>query len=88
MLILMLGFSIILVSDVVTLPLVALEGVHWARDGAKFTCKVHRCNVTYIAKYNLVWHLWVWQNVIMELGKPRHQDHVDMDAQVLNNPLI
>ncbi len=54
MLILMLGFSIILVSDVVTPPLVALEGVHWARDGAKFTCKVHRCNVTYIAKYNLV----------------------------------
>ncbi len=43
---------VILVLDVVALPLVALEGVHWPRDGAKFVYKVHGCNVTYIAKYN------------------------------------
>jgi hypothetical protein len=46
-----------LVSNVVVHPLVALEGVHWARDGAKFACKVHGCNVTYTAKYNLIQHL-------------------------------
>jgi len=48
---------IILVSDVVFHPPIVLEGVHWAKDGAKFACKIHRCNVTYITKYNLVWHL-------------------------------
>jgi len=98
MLILMLGFFVILVSDVVAPPLVALEGVHSARDGAKFTCKVHGCNVTYIAKYNLVWHLQIWQNVIMELGKFRHpsiweeaskhQDHVVMNANLWSGFVI
>jgi hypothetical protein len=43
---------VILVLDVVALLLVALEGVHWPRDGAKFVYKVRGCNVTYIAKYN------------------------------------
>jgi hypothetical protein len=62
------------------------------RDGAKFTCKVHGCNVTDIAKYNLVQHLQMWHNVIMELGKLghpsiweddlRHQDHLAMNAWV------
>jgi hypothetical protein len=45
---------VILVSNVVAPHLVPLEGVHWARDGAKFASKVHGCDVTYIAKYNLV----------------------------------
>ncbi len=58
MLILMLGFFVILVSNVVALPLVARphvnSHVHWARDDAKFTCKVHGCNVTNIGKYSLV----------------------------------
>jgi hypothetical protein len=31
---------IFLVSNVVTLPPIAIEGVHWARDGPKFVCKV------------------------------------------------
>jgi hypothetical protein len=94
----MLGFFIILVSNVVALPLIALEGVHWARDGVKFPCKVHGCTMIYIGKYNLVWHLRVWKNVTMEsnkLGCPsiweealRHQNHVVMNAQVLSNPLI
>jgi hypothetical protein len=35
---------VILVSDVVVHPLITLEGVHWAKDGAKFACKVHGCN--------------------------------------------
>jgi hypothetical protein len=48
---------VILVSDAITLHLVALGGVHWAKDGAKFAFKVHGCNVTYIANYNLVRHL-------------------------------
>jgi hypothetical protein len=48
---------VILVSNVVVLPLVGLEGVHWARDDAKFVHKVHGCNVIFIVKYNLVWHL-------------------------------
>jgi hypothetical protein len=48
---------VILVLNVVAFPLVALEGLHWPRDGAKFVHKVHGCNVTYIAKYNLIQHL-------------------------------
>jgi hypothetical protein len=47
---------VILVSNVVVQSLVALEGVHWARDGAKFACKVYGFRVTYTTKYNLVWH--------------------------------
>jgi len=40
--------------DVVALLLIAIEGVHWARDGPKFVCRVDRCNASYITKYNLV----------------------------------
>ncbi len=77
--------------------MVALEGVHWAKDGAKFASKVHGCNVTYVTKYNLVWHLQIRHNVIMEPSKlehpstwkegPKHKNHVAMNAWVLNNPL-
>jgi hypothetical protein len=35
---------VILVSNVVVHPPITLEGVHWAKDGAKFACKVHGCN--------------------------------------------
>jgi hypothetical protein len=45
-----------LVSEAVAPPLVALKGVHWARDGTKFVCRVDGCNMT--TKYNLVCHLW------------------------------
>ncbi len=31
---------VFLVSNVVTLPPIAIEGVHWARDGPKFVYKV------------------------------------------------
>ncbi len=89
---------VILVLDVVALPLVALEGVHWLRDGAKYVYKVHGCNVTNIAKYNLIQHLQMWYNVIMELSKFEHpstweeglkrQDHTTMNVQVLNNLLV
>jgi hypothetical protein len=93
-----------LVSDVVAPPPIA-EGVtidvvaplataikcfHWAKDGPKFVCKVDGCNASYIAKYNLVQHLWTCHNVTMELGKlehpftweqgPRVQDLVAMNA--------
>jgi hypothetical protein len=86
-----------LVSNVVAPHLVALEDVHWARDGAKFAFKVHGCNVTYIAKYNLVQHLQMQHNAIIEPSKlkcpstreegPKHQDHATMNAWVLNNLL-
>ncbi len=84
-----------LVSEAVARPPVALEGVHWARDGTKFVCWVDGCNMT--TKYNLVCHLWAHHNVIMELGNTAcpstweegltHQDHAIMNARVLSNPL-
>jgi len=61
----------VLISDVVALPLVAIEGVHWARDGPKFSCRGDGCNASYMAKYNLVWHSQTHHNVTMELGNPR-----------------
>jgi hypothetical protein len=48
---------IFLVSDVVAPPLVVIEGVHWAKDGPKFVCRVNRCDASYTSKYNLVQHL-------------------------------
>jgi hypothetical protein len=50
----------------VVLPLVVVEG--WAKDGPKFAYRVNGCDVFYITKYNLVQHLRVRHNVIMELG--------------------
>ncbi len=52
-----------LVSNVVAFPPIAIEGVHWARDGPKFVCRVDGCNASYIAKYNLV--------LTMEPSKPK-----------------
>jgi len=54
---------------VIAPPLVVLEGVHWARDGPKFSYMVDGCNASYIAKYNLIWCLWAWHNVVMESSK-------------------
>ncbi len=81
----------------VALPLVAIESVHWAKDGPNFSCNIDGCATSYMAKYNSVWHLQVHHNVTMELGKPgcpssheqglRVQDHIIMIAWVLNNPL-
>jgi hypothetical protein len=56
---------------VVDPPLVAIEGVHWARDGPKFACRVDGCDASYTAKYNLVWHLRACHNVVMESSKPK-----------------
>ncbi len=36
--------------DVVALLPVAIEGVHWARDGPKFVCKVDGCDASYTTK--------------------------------------
>ncbi len=55
----------------VTPPPVAIEGVHWAKDGPKFACSIDGCDASSIVKYNLVCHLQVCHNVTMELGKPR-----------------
>ncbi len=73
MLIIALGFLFLffLVSDVVAPPLVTIEGVHRAKDGPKFACKVNGCNASYTTKYNLVWHLRAHNNVTMEPSKPR-----------------
>jgi hypothetical protein len=59
MLILTLGllFIIILVSNAIAPPPVSIEGVHWARDGTKWACRVGGCDASYITKYNLVQHL-------------------------------
>ncbi len=67
--------------NVVVLRLIAIEGIHWARDGPKFVCEVDWCDVSYIAKYNLVQHLWAHHNVA------RFQDHATMNAKVLSNLL-
>jgi hypothetical protein len=82
---------------VVAFLLVAIKGVHWARDGPKFVCRVDGCNASYIAKYNLVQHLQARHNVTMELNMPRcpftweegprHQKHTTMNVWVLSNPL-
>jgi hypothetical protein len=82
---------------VVALLLVAIEGVHWAKDGPKFTCIIDGCDASYMTKYNLVRHLRACHNVTMELGKPRcpftweeglrAQDDATMNVRVLNNPL-
>ncbi len=78
-------------------PLVAIGGVHWARDGPKFVYMVDGCDASYTAKYNLVWHLQALNNVTMRPSKPIRpftrkqglniQDHVIMNARVLNSPL-
>ncbi len=96
MLILTLSF-LFFVLDVVALPWVALEGVHFAREVSKFACRVDGCDMAYIIKYNLVCHLHVHHNVIMEPSKPkcpftweegpRHQNHMAMNARVLSSPL-
>jgi hypothetical protein len=82
---------------VVALPLVAIKGVHWARDGPKFAYKVDGCDASYTTKYNLVQHLRTCHNVVVELGKlehpstreegPKVQDHMAMNAHVLINLL-
>jgi hypothetical protein len=89
---------VFLVSNVVALLQVAIEGVYWARDGPKFVCKIDGCGASYTTKYNLVQHLQTCHNVTMELGKLGHpstrkqglrvQNHATMNAHVLNNPLI
>jgi hypothetical protein len=85
------------ISNMVAPPPITIEGVHWARDGPKFVCKVDKCNASYTSKYNLVWHLWACHNVTLESSKSRHpsiwedgsrhQDCVAMNTHVLNNPL-
>jgi hypothetical protein len=87
---------VFLISDVVAPLPVAIEGVHQAKDGPKFAYNIDGCDVSYTTKYNSVWHLWVCHNVTMELSKPgrpstweqglKVQDHVAMNAWVLNNP--
>ncbi len=77
-------------------PLNALNGVHWARDGPKFACRVDGCDASYTANYNLVRHLHAHHNVVMEPGNPKHpstweegernQNHVAMNVLVLSNP--
>jgi hypothetical protein len=49
--------------------LIAIKGVHWARDGPKFFYKVDGCDASYIAKYNLIQHSHAHHNVTMEAGK-------------------
>jgi hypothetical protein len=78
---------------VVAPPPIAIEGVHWARDGPKFVCRVDGWDASYTSKYNLIWHLWARQNVTMESNKLRCpfiweqglkvQDHVTMNVHVL-----
>jgi len=46
-----------IVLNVVAPPLVAIEGVHWAKDGPKFAYRVDGYDASYTAKYNLTQHL-------------------------------
>jgi hypothetical protein len=78
-------------------PPIALKFVHWARCGPKFAYKIDGCDASYTAKYNLIQHLWTHHNLFMESDKPErpstweegmgHQDHMAMNARVLNNSL-
>jgi hypothetical protein len=43
-----------MVSNVVAPPLVAIEGVHWARDGPKFVCRVD--GVMHHIQLNTTWY--------------------------------
>ncbi len=89
---------VFLVSNMVAPPIIAIKGVHWAKDGPKFACSVDGCDASYMTKYNLMQHLRVHHNVITELGKLKHpsikeqgrkvQDHATMNARVLNNLLV
>jgi hypothetical protein len=54
---------------VVAAPPIAIEGVHWVKDGPKLVCNINGSDASYMAKYNLVWHLRAHHNVTMELGK-------------------
>ncbi len=65
----------------VAFPSIAIKGVHWARDGPKFACKVDECDASYTSKYNLIQHLWVRHNVTMELGKPKCPSTWEKDTQ-------
>jgi hypothetical protein len=76
------------------LPSIAIEGVHWAKDGPKFASSV---DASYTTKYILVRHLRACHYVTIKLGKPRRpsirehgskvQDQVAMNVWVLNNLL-
>jgi len=88
---------VFLISDVVAIPPIAIKSVHWAKDGPKFAYNIDGCDASYTPKYNLEWHLRTCHNVTMEPNKlrcpstweqgPWVQDHVVMNAWVLNNPL-
>jgi hypothetical protein len=88
---------LVFVLDVLAPPLVAIKGVHWARDGPKFAYRVNGCDASYIAKYNFVRYLRARHNVVMEPNKrgcpstwgegPKVQDHTTMNVQGLSNPL-
>jgi hypothetical protein len=56
---------VILVSSVVTPPLVTLEAIHWARDGPKFVCRIDGCDASYWPNttwYDIFGHatIWLW----------------------------
>jgi len=59
---------VFLISNVVALPSIDPKGIHWAKDGPNFACRVDGCDASYTAKDNLVRHLWMChalrQNVI------------------------
>jgi hypothetical protein len=63
-------FFSFLVSNVVAPLPVGIEGVQWAKDVPKFACSIDGCDASYMAKYNLVWHLQTHHNVTMEPSKP------------------
>jgi len=62
---------VFLISDVVAIPPIAIEGVHWAKDGPKFAYNIDGCDESYTPKYDLVQHLWACHNVTVELNKLR-----------------
>jgi len=39
--------------DAIAIPMVAIDGVHWARDGITWACGLDGCNASYTT-YNLV----------------------------------
>ncbi len=49
---------VFLISNAVAPPLIAPKGIHWAKDGPNFACRVDGCDASYTTKDNLVRHLW------------------------------
>jgi hypothetical protein len=79
-------------------PNLVRKDKEWTKVGSKWKCKVSTCIVAYCAKWLLTKHLKEMHGLVEEkaklgrpstfVGKPRHQDHVKMNAHILGNAMV